>query len=108
YQQQTVVNQLDSLRIMEYTGISSAKPYLATSEDDLQRIIKREGFPLVAKVASDKITHKTEVKGVMTGLNTWDELLSAYQYMTRIGGEKAGCYIQKEHKGQEFILGAKR
>lgn len=103
-----VLNQYDSLRIVEYAGIPAAKPYLATSEEDLQQIIKREGFPLVAKIASEKITHKTEVKGVLTGLNTWDELLSAYQYMTRLSGEKEGCYIQKELKGQEFIVGAKR
>ena len=108
YRNKKIVNQYDSLKIMEYAGIATAKPYLATSEDDLQRIIEREGFPLVAKIASEKITHKTEVKGVMTGLNTWDELLSAYQYMTRLSGEKDGCYIQKEFKGQEFILGAKR
>lgn len=108
YLSKKVVNQYDSLKIMEYTGISAAKPYLVTSEEDLQRVIKREGFPLVAKISSEKITHKTEVKGVMTGLNSWDELVSAYQYMTRISGEKEGCYIQKEYKGQEFILGGKR
>lgn len=108
YMGKKVVNQYDSLKIMEYAGIASAKPYLVTSEDDLNRVIEREGFPLVAKISSEKITHKTEVKGVLTGLNTWDELLSAYQYMTRLSGEKEGCYIQKEFKGQEFILGAKR
>ncbi|CAN5224436.1 acetate--CoA ligase [soil metagenome] len=108
YLNKKVVNQYDSLKIIEYAGIASAKPYLATSEEDLQRVIEREGFPLVAKIASEKITHKTEVKGVMTGLNSWDELQNAYQYMTRLSGEKEGCYIQKEYKGQEFIFGAKR
>lgn len=102
------LNQHESLRVLGYSGIQVAKPYLATSEHDLKMILENEGYPLVAKIASDKITHKTEVKGVITGLNTWDELVDAYEAMIRLSGPKNGCYIQKQYSGHEFILGAKR
>ena len=108
YKKATFLNQYDSIKVIEYSGIPVAKTYLATKEEDLTTIISQEGFPLVAKVASDKITHKTEVKGVVTGLNTWDEQVQAYDYLIGVGGARNGCYIQKEYKGHEFIIGAKR
>ena len=36
------------------------------------------GFPLVAKVVSPMILHKTEVKGVKTGLSSENEAVSAF------------------------------
>ncbi|MDA1317318.1 MAG: acetate--CoA ligase family protein [bacterium] len=102
------LNQFDSLRILSWCGIPTAKTYLATSHADLTSIVGKEGYPLVAKIASDKITHKTEVKGVLTGINTFEELQAAYSSLTHIGGKKSGCYIQHQYSGHELLVGAKR
>lgn len=101
------LNQYDSLKVLSYLNIATSKTYLAHTEKDLQTIMKEVGFPLVAKIASDKITHKTEVKGVMTGITTYDELLNAFNYLSLVSGEKA-CYIQKQLEGHELFIGAKR
>ena len=102
------LNQYDSLQVLSWSGIPTAKTYLATSHADLTSIVGIEGYPLVAKIASEKVTHKTEVKGVLTGINTFEELQAAYDSLTHIGGKKSGCYIQHEYSGHELLLGAKR
>ena len=107
-QNKTVMNQYDSLKLMDYAGLKIAKTYHVTSEENLKAVISKEGYPLVAKIASEKITHKTEVKGVITGLNTWEELVNAYLHLTQITDKRSGCYIQKEYSGYELIVGAKR
>jgi acetyltransferase len=102
------LNQYDSLKVLEYAGLKTAKTYVVTSEKELEGIVQKEGYPLVAKIASDKITHKTEVKGVITGLNSWDEVMNAYIHFQELSPEMEGCYIQKQYSGYELILGAKR
>jgi acetyltransferase len=102
------LNQYDSLQMLLWSGIPTAKTYLATSHADLTSIVANEGYPLVAKIASEKVTHKTEVKGVLTGINTFEELQAAYYSLTHIAGKKSGCYIQHEYRGHELLLGAKR
>ena len=102
------LNQYDSLKLLEWSGIATAPIYHATSRDDLRLIVEKVGFPLVAKLASDKVTHKTEVKGVITGITVMEELVTAYDMLVSVGGKASGCYLQKEYSGHELIVGAKK
>ena len=108
YSGESFLNQYDSARVIAWSGISVSPLYHATTKQDLARIVRREGFPLVAKIASDKITHKTEVHGVITQITTLEELQNAYHTFTSITSKKAGCYVQKQHNGYELLVGAKR
>jgi len=101
------LNQYDSTKLLQWSGIPTGKIYHATSYEDLQTIVGEVGFPLVAKIASDKITHKTEIKGVITGITVMEELVNAFQTLKQVGGAGSGCYIQKEYSGHELIIGAK-
>jgi len=102
-----ILNQRDSLKVLKLGGISAEIPYLVAKKSELSSLTKKLGFPLVAKVASDKITHKTEVNGVVTGITVKEELVQAYDFLSKLSSD-GGCYIQKELKGHELILGAKR
>jgi len=102
------LNQYDSLKLLEWSGIQTGKIYHATSDRDLEEVVRQEGFPLVAKIASDKITHKTEMKGVITGITVMEELESAFGTLELIGGKGSGCYVQREYSGHELIVGAKK
>jgi len=102
------LNQYDSLKLLEWSGIATGKIFHATSVSDLDTIVGQVGFPLVAKIATDKITHKTEVKGVITGITVMEELVNAFKTLERVGGKGSGCYIQKEYAGHELIVGAKK
>lgn len=106
-QSQRFMNQEQSLSILESVGIETAKTYLAVSREDLKTVEKKLGYPLVAKIASDKITHKTEVKGVITGITVYEELENAFNSFKSFGKD-TGCYLQRQFEGHELILGAKR
>ncbi len=104
----TFLNQYDSLSLLSWAGIDVAKTYLAVSQEDLDTVVKEEGFPLVAKIASSKITHKTEVKGVITGITVMEELQQAFHTLSSVGSKDSGCYLQKMYKGHELIVGSKK
>jgi len=61
----------------------------------------------VMKIASEKITHKTEVKGVRMNIQNEDELTKEYQDLCEVTNE-TNVYLQKMMKGHELIIGAKR
>lgn len=102
------LNQVDSLTLLSHSGLPTAKTYHVASEENIKTVLEQEGYPLVAKIVSDKVTHKTEVKGVITGLNTWEELLGAYNHLAALSASGKECYVQKQYSGHELIVGAKR
>lgn len=102
------LNQVDSLKLLKYSGLQTATTYQVASEDNVKTVLEKEGYPLVAKIVSDEVTHKTEVKGVITGLNTWEELMDAYVHLAALSKSGKECYLQKQYSGHELIIGAKR
>jgi len=104
-------NLSNSMETLASIGIPTIPLYLAKSVDDLRTIVKKTGFPVVAKIASDKITHKTDVGGVVTGIKTMDEMEIIFKKI--VGARRAspvhqGMYIQSQINGFEMLVGAKR
>jgi hypothetical protein len=89
------------MKALESVDIPTAPLYLAKSIGDLSTIVKKTGFPVVAKIASDKVTHKTDVGGVVTNIKTFEELKKVFNKF-------GSCYIQSQIKGFEMLVGAKR
>ena len=89
---------------------------LARSSEEAVFMAMQIGFPVVLKIASPHISHKTDVGGVMTGLKTPEEVKTAFSQIThsaqRLRREAyiAGCLVQKmAPKGcKEVIVGFKR
>ncbi len=69
-------------------------------------VAKRIGFPVVAKISSDKHLHRTEVDGVIVGIENEEELGEAVEKLFRIE-DIEGIIIQKQINGREFIIGSK-
>ncbi len=99
--------------ILEAYGISTAKMVLARDPDEAVAIAREMGFPVVLKVASESISHKSDVGGVLLDLgdeeavragfaSVVDRAQSAYPQAKIEGG-----YIQRMIPfGQEVIVGA--
>jgi acetyltransferase len=75
---------------------------------------ERIGFPVVLKVASDRIPHKTEAGGVALGLGTADSVAAAFDRVManarrHLDGDEAdGVLVQEEVEGGvEVIVGLK-
>lgn len=96
-------------------GIPTAPIKLARDENEAVEIANELGFPLVMKIASPDILHKSDVGGVMLNIQDKNSLQSAYtQIVKRIErlvppARIDGVYLQRQiPEGQEVIIGMVR
>ncbi|MFZ5650771.1 MAG: acetate--CoA ligase alpha subunit [Bacillota bacterium] len=96
-------------------GIAAAPIALAGSPGEAVEEAEKMGYPVVLKVASPKILHKTDVGGVKVGLRSPEEVYSSFQeivencqrYMPHAG--IYGVEVQKMMpRGTEIIIGMTR
>jgi len=100
--------------LLSLYGIPTVETRVATSEDEAARIAAGMGFPIVLKVFSETITHKTDVGGVKLNLRDEAAVRSAYRAIQSSVAEKAGAEqfagvtVQPMVKldGYELILGS--
>src|SRR4029079_3472941 len=82
---------------------------LVTSSDEAISKARDIGFPLVAKIVSPEILHKTDVGGVKVGLNSEQEVKASFEEMYFRLKEKydvKGVLLEKMvPKGVEIIVG---
>jgi acetyl coenzyme A synthetase (ADP forming)-like protein len=104
------VNQL-----MNAYGIPTAPVKLAHSADEAAVLAEELGFPLVVKVASPNIPHKSDVGGVVLGVDSPESAATAFRTVSeraRTARPKAhiqGVHLQRQvSEGQEVILGVVR
>ncbi|MEI6532648.1 MAG: acetate--CoA ligase family protein [Candidatus Roizmanbacteria bacterium] len=103
------VNLIDSLALLKHAGMPISDLTTMNELSDTHPLAKALGFPLVAKINSDLITHKTEVKGVWLDIKSEDELSMAFLELQKIGREKKSQVIlQKMLSGYEVFVGIKR
>lgn len=67
---------------MEY-GIPVTKFELAKTEDEALSLAEKIGFPLVLKIVSQDIIHKSDIGGVVVGLRSKDDVQHAYRQILR-------------------------
>lgn len=80
------LNEHDAKALLRAAGIAMPASGVARSADEAVQLAQRIGYPVVAKVLSAAIVHKTEVGGVMLGIADDDALREAWQ---RIHGNAA-------------------
>jgi acetyltransferase len=108
----SVVN-LDEL--LTAYGIQTAPIKLVRDKNEIIAIADELGYPLVMKIASPDILHKSDVGGVLLNLTNAQTLLIAYTQMTeRIKSAMPAAQIDGVHlqrqvpEGQEVIIGMVR
>ena len=75
------LNELESAGMLSEAGISMVRSVVLTAGDEveLSAAADRLGFPVVMKILSDDILHKTDMGCVRLNLNSLEEMRSAYQ-----------------------------
>ncbi|MFX1264429.1 MAG: acetate--CoA ligase alpha subunit [Promethearchaeota archaeon] len=98
--------------IAEAYGISVARIRLATSAKEASEIAAELGFPVVLKIASPDIIHKTDIGGIQVGLKDEEEVENAFLEIldnVRTHMPRAVIYgvdVQEmAEKGKELIVG---
>jgi len=105
----------EALAVLEAYGVPVANYCLATSREEVQYCTAGLDEPLVAKIVSPDIIHKSDVGGVILNVKGGDEALNAYDEIinnvksrvpqARITGV---LYQEMAGKGVEVFIGAKR
>ncbi len=103
----------DARAICEAYGVPLPKDGLATSADEAAQLAGEFGYPVVLKIVSPDIVHKTEAGGVIAGIGSEGELRSAYETIIanalryEVGVSITGVQVQQMVRGgQEVIVGA--
>ena len=110
--QRTILTEVESKQVLEAYGIPTVKSLVAYTEDDAVRLSYELGLPVVLKLYSEVITHKTDVGGVKLNLQTEGEIREAYQAIERGVQDKPGAFIgvtvepMIRPDGYELILGS--
>ncbi len=105
-----------SKALLEAYGIPVTRPTIARSPDDAVAAAEQIGYPVVLKVNSAEMTHKSEAGGVATGLRGPRQVRSAYATIERSAtaydpdARIDGVTVQPMamSPGHELILGARR
>ncbi|OPY74038.1 MAG: hypothetical protein A4E64_02432 [Syntrophorhabdus sp. PtaU1.Bin058] len=70
------------------------------------RFASEIGYPVVAKVVSPEVIHKSDVSGVVLGISNDKQLGEAFKAMSTIRGFQ-GVIVEETVRGTELILGMK-
>ncbi len=109
------IGETESKEILEAYGFVTPKGSIATTSEQAANIAQQLGFPVVLKIWSPDILHKSDVGGVEVGLNSEQKVKDAFDLMMyRIPKKQPeanilGVLVQEMCKsGKEVILGMHR
>lgn len=101
-----ILNYKKKENLLSKYNLKRPETFLVASKEDAQVKAKEIGFPVVAKISSDKHLHRTELGGVFVDIENKKELEEAFEKLMEIEGTE-GIIIQKQVEGVEFIVGSK-
>jgi acetyltransferase len=78
---QLVLSEENSKKLLKAYGIPVSMPQAATDLAQAVEIAETIGYPVVMKILSDEITHKTDVGGVILNIKTADSVQKSYHKM---------------------------
>ncbi len=111
-QGRAILTEIESKQLLKEAGISITETKLATSMKEAMALSKGFGFPVVLKVASPDVTHKSDAGGVKTGLMNAAQVGKAYkEIMTSVKQKQPQARIEgvsvqpMERAGVEVIIG---
>ncbi len=109
------IGEAESKEILEAYGFVTPKGSIATTVDQAANIAQQLGYPVVLKIWSPDILHKSDVGGVKIGLNSEQQVRDAFDLMIYRIPKKLpsanilGVLVQEMcRKGKEVILGMNR
>jgi acyl-CoA synthetase (NDP forming) len=107
-----LLTEIESKSLIKDAGIAATETRLAPSVDEAIRIAGQVGYPVVLKIASHEITHKSDAGGVKLGVQTPEEVRQAYgDIMASVGRKYPAAAIegvtvqQAARPGIEVIIG---
>jgi len=108
----SLMTEIEAKELLKQAGVSVVDTKLATSKEEAVSISKELGFPIVLKIASPDVVHKSDAGGVKLGLKTSRQVSKAYDDILKTIRQKypeariQGVSVQKMARpGVEVIIG---
>ncbi len=96
----------EAKRLFSLAGFDVPRFALARNPEEATRFAQGIGYPLVAKVVSPRILHKSDVGGVAVGIADAGRLAEVFRRFQGMEGFR-GAIVEEMASGIELILGAK-
>jgi acetyltransferase len=111
-----LLTEPEAKKILQYYDLPVVKTYVAKTADDAAAIASQVGYPVVLKILSPQIIHKTDAGGVALDLNNEAEVKEAFEHIIKRvkeynpNAEILGVTVQPmiKKRGYEVIIGAKK
>ncbi|MGB9853404.1 MAG: acetate--CoA ligase alpha subunit [Candidatus Bathyarchaeales archaeon] len=111
-----LLTEAEAKKLLEYYDLPVVKTYVAKTADEAAHIASHIGYPVVLKILSPQITHKTDAGGVALDLKSEAEVREAFERIIKNAktyspnAEILGVTVQLMIKksGYEVIIGAKK
>jgi len=109
------IGDFEARDILEAYGLPIPRSELAKDADEAVQIAAELGYPVVLKIASPDILHKTDVGGVKVGLSSPSDVRDAFDLMVYRASKYVpgatiwGCTVQQmSPPGLEVLVGMNR
>jgi acetyl coenzyme A synthetase (ADP forming)-like protein len=109
----TSLSAPEAKRVCDAYGIDVPREGLATSAEEAVALAEEIGHPVVLKIVSPDILHKTEAGGVLVGLASTDAVSDGFETIVRNAraydshADITGVQVQQMlSEGQEVLIGA--
>ena len=86
-----LLTEFESKQVLAAYGIPTVTTRIATSASEAAKYASEFGFPVVLKLHSETITHKTDVGGVKLNLSDANAVISAFSEIEKTVTDKAGA-----------------
>lgn len=108
----TVLTEIESKEVLARAGIPVTQAVLAATAAEAGKAAKKMGFPVVLKIVSPDITHKSDAGGVVVGLKSKKDVGAAFAAIMKSVRKKQpkarveGVAVQKmAPEGTQVIVG---
>lgn len=102
-----VLTEKEAEDFLEKKGFPVVKRIYANNFDDVLSASKNIGFPIVLKIVSKKIIHKSDVNGVKLNIKNNEELKKSFEELKKIKFFE-GVVVQKYIEGKYILVGLKK
>ena len=92
-----MVNEIEAKALLAEAGIGIVREILAKTPEAAAEAAQEMGFPIVLKIASPDILHKSDIGGVALNLRSVEEVRSAGARILELASEKAAATAGRVH-----------
>jgi acyl-CoA synthetase (NDP forming) len=103
------LSEHDSKALLRAGGVAVPDGRVLDGEDDAVAALASLGAPLVLKLSSAAVQHKTELRGVALGLTSEDEVRVVYRRLAALAAEHKGVVLAERMApgGAELLVAAR-